>query len=155
MAQGSRLLPYSLEGPLQIKIKHLILLALVALLFSSCSLGKHKETAEKAVVKFHQQLNAGQYREIYVQCGQKFRESASESDTIALFEAIRRKLGSVVNTKQLGWNVNTTPGGTFVRMGYETDFSEGKGQEDFVFEMNNGQALLVGYNVNSPLLITK
>jgi hypothetical protein len=40
-------------------------------------------------------------------------------------------------------------------MGYETDFSEGKGQENFVFEMKNGQALLVGYHVNSPLLITK
>lgn len=140
---------------MQIKIKYLTLFACVALLFSSCSFGKHKEAAEKAVVKFHQQLNAGQYREIYVQCGQKFRDSTNESDAIALFEAIHRKLGSVVNSKQLGWNVNTAPGGTFVRMGYETDFSEGKGQEDFVFEMNSGQALLVGYNVNSPLLITK
>jgi Protein of unknown function (DUF4019) len=140
---------------LRIKIKDFILFACVALLFSSCSLGKHKEAAEKAVTKFHRQLNAGQYREIYVQCGQKFRESTSEADAIALFDGVRRKLGSVVNTKQSGWNVNTTPGGTFVRLGYETDFSEGKGREEFVFEMNNGQALLVGYNVNSPLLITK
>jgi Protein of unknown function (DUF4019) len=140
---------------LHTKLKYLILLTIVTTLFGSCSFGKHKEAAEKAVVKFHQQLNAGQYREIYVQCGQKFRDSTSEADAVALFEAIRRKLGSVVNTKQLGWNVNTTPGGTFVRMGYETDFSEGKGQEDFVFEMNKGQALLVSYNVNSPLLITK
>ena len=140
---------------MQIKIKYLILLALVALLFSSCSFGKHKEAAEKAVARFHQQFNAGQYREIYTQCGEGFRQATSEADTIALFEAIRRKLGSVVNTRQLGWKVNTTPGGTVVRMGYETTFSEGKGQEDFTFQMNSGQAVIVGYNVNSPLLITK
>lgn len=140
---------------MQIKIRLLILLTVVALLLGSCSFGKHKETAEKAVAKFHQQFNAGQYREIYTQCGEGFRQATSEADAIALFEAVHRKLGSVVGTKQLGWNVNTTPGGTFVRIGYETTFSEGKGQEDFTFQMNGGQALIVGYNVNSPLLITK
>ena len=85
-----------------IKFKYLILFACIALLFSSCSFGKHKEAAEKAVVKFHQQLSVGQYRDIYVQCGQKFRDSTSEADAIALFEAVHRKLGSVVNTRQLG-----------------------------------------------------
>jgi hypothetical protein len=51
--------------------------------------------------------------------------------------------------------VNATPTGTFVTLGYDVEFSEGKGQEQFAFKMNGNEARLVNYNINSPLLITK
>ena len=42
-----------------------------------------------------------------------------------------------------------------VTLNYDTDFSEGKGTEQFVFHVTGDKALLYSYNVNSPLLITR
>ena len=121
----------------------------------SCSFTKGKETAERAVIKFHNQLNAGQFHEIYAGADEGFRKASSEQDVIALFEAVRRKLGAVKSTKPTGWRVNATPMGTMVNLGYEVEFSEAKGMEEFVFHVSGDQALLFNYNVNSAALITR
>ena len=93
--------------------------------------------------------------EIYAQSDEGFRKAASEADTLALFEAVRRKLGTVKNSTQTRWHVNATSGGTMVTLAYDVEFSEGKGTEEFVFRINDNKALLFNYHVNSPLLITK
>lgn len=137
------------------KLKCVCLILSLAAVFSSCAIGKHKESAEKAVERFHRQFNDGKFREIYAQSAEDFRKSTSEADLIALMDAVRRKLGTVVNATSRGWHVNANTSGTFVTVGYEVDFSEGKGNEQFVFLITKGQALLYNYNVNSPLLITR
>ncbi|MFL6335385.1 MAG: hypothetical protein ACJ754_18895 [Pyrinomonadaceae bacterium] len=136
------------------------LVALAALLIagSSCSLTgltKGKGLAETAVAHFHEQYNAGQFREIYAEADEEFKKSASEADFLALLEALRRKLGTVGQAEQAGWHVNATTMGTMVTLGYNVEFSEGKGAEQFVFRVSGEKALLYNYNVNSPLLITK
>lgn len=80
---------------------------------------------------------------------------ASEADFVSLLEALRRKLGTVKQAEQAGWHVNATPIGTMVTLGYNVEFSEGKGTEQFVFRISGDKAMLYNYNVNSPLLITK
>ena len=148
-------------GPLRITIRKTILLAFFVALqfaFCSCSLTKRKEMGERAVDQFHNQFNAGQYHEIYTQSDEGFRKSTSEADTVALFEAVRRKLGTVKNANQTTWHVNTTPAGpagTVITLAYDVEYSEGKGIEQFVFQVRGDKALLRNYNVNSPLLITK
>jgi len=137
------------------QLTSLILVCVLSLTAGACAFTKHKENAEKAVAKFHQQLNAEQYHEIYVQSDKLFQESATEADMVALFGAVHAKLGTVKNATPQGWHVNATPTGTFVTLAYDVDFSEGKGTEQFVFKMNGNEALLFNYNVNSPLLITK
>jgi hypothetical protein len=121
----------------------------------SCGVKKGKETAERAVEKFHNQLNAGQFQQIYAECDEGFRKAVTEQDAIALFEAVRRKLGTVQEAKPTGWHVNATTGGTAVTLGYDVQFSEGKGVEQFVYRVSGDKATLLNYNVNSPLLITK
>ena len=131
---------------MKIKIKQALSLTLIASLLvavSSCSLTKGKEIGERAVVQFHNQFNAGQYHEIYVQSDEGFRKAA------------RRKLGTVKNSSQTGWHVNATPTGTMVTLNYDVEFSEGKGTEQFVFKLSGDKALVFNYNVNSPLFITK
>lgn len=143
---------------MRIATRQMIFLTFIAALLlvgNSCSLTKGKEIGERAVVQFHNQFNAGQYHEIYVQSDEGFRKASSEEDTLALFEAVRRKLGTVKQANQRGWHVNATPAGTMVSLAYEVEFSEGKGTEDFVFHISGDQALLFNYHVNSPLLITK
>ena len=143
---------------MKIETRPILFFAFIAALLvvvSSCSLTKGKEIGEHAVVQFHNQFNAGQFREIYAQSDEGFRKATSEADTLALFEAVRRKLGTVKNSNQTGWHVNATSAGTMVTLAYEVEFSEGKGAEQFVFHINSDKALLFNYNVNSPLLITK
>lgn len=137
------------------KIQCLFLVFLLVALQVSCGAKKGKENAERAVEKFHTQLNAGQFREIYLESDAGFREATSEADAVALFEAIHRKLGTVQQATPSGGHVNATTGGTFVMLGYDVQFSEGKGVEQFVFKVNGDKASLYNYNVNSPLLITK
>lgn len=122
---------------------------------SSCSLTKGKGIAEAAVVKFHDQFNAGQYHEIYEQADDAFKKSASEDEFVALLEAVHRKLGTVKQAHSAGWGVNATPMGTMASLSYDVDFSEGKGNEQFVFHISGDKATLYRYNINSPLLITR
>ncbi len=125
------------------------------LVVSSCSFTKSKEIGERAVAQFHDQFNAGKYHEIYSQSDEGFRKSTSEADTVALFDAVRRKLGTVKNAKQTTWYVNATPAGTKITLGYDVDFTDGKATEQFVCQVNGDKASLFNYNVTSPLLITK
>jgi hypothetical protein len=118
-------------------------------------LAKGKEIGERSVVQFHNQFNAEQYREIYNAADARFREATKEPDVIALFEAVHRKLGTVKESKALGFNVNATPMGTTVVLQYNTQFTEGDGTEQFVFLVSGDKAALLNYNINSPLLITK
>ncbi len=141
---------------MKIKNKPLIVLTLaVVALQLSCGVKKGKENAERAVEKFHSQLNAGQFQQIYAESDDAFKKAATEEQVLQLFDAVRRKLGTVQQAKLSGWHVNATTGGTVVTLGYEVDFSEGKGTEQFVYHITGDKALLFNYNVNSPLLITK
>ena len=133
----------------------LVLVALLLTAASACSLARGKGIAEAAVVKFHDQFNAAQYHEIYEQADQAFKKSASEDEFVALLEAVHRKLGTVKEAHSAGWGVNATPSGTMATLSYDIDFSEGKGNEQFVFHISGNTAALYHYNVNSPLLITK
>jgi len=133
----------------------LVLVALLLTAASACSLARGKGIAEAAVVKFHDQFNAAQYHEIYEQADQAFKKSMSEDEFVALLEAVHRKLGTVKEAHSSGWGVNATPSGTMATLSYDIDFSEGQGNEQFVFHISGDKAALYHYNVNSPLLITK
>jgi hypothetical protein len=137
------------------RIPLLLLLALLLAASTSCSLTKGKGIAEAAVVQFHNQFNAGQFHEIYAQTDEGFKKGTNEADLVELFEAVHRKLGTVNQANPAGWGVNTTPSGTMATLSYEVEFSEGKGQEEFVFHIEGNKALLYHYNINSPLLITR
>jgi len=122
---------------------------------NSCSLTKGKGIAEAAVAQFHLQYNAGQFSEIYSHADDQFKQATTEADFTALLEALHRKLGTVKQSSQTSWGVNATPMGTMATLNFDVDFSEGKGTEQFVFHISANKAMLVGYHVNSPLLITK
>jgi hypothetical protein len=135
----------------------LSLVTATSLLFAvgSCSFTRGKGIAESAVTRFHEQYNAGQFREIYSQTDEEFRKSASEGEFLSLLEAVRRKLGTVGKVEPTGWRVSATPTGTMVALGYNVEFSDGKGTEQFVFRVSGDKARLYNYNINSPLLITR
>ena len=128
-------------------------LCLIAVI--ACNWAQGKDAAEKGVEQFHNQLNAGQFKEIYAQADESFKSAAKEEDAIALFDAVKRKLGDVKKASPMGFFANTNTSGTFVTLTYETEFSEGKATEKFIFKINGEKALLYNYNIDSSLLITK
>jgi hypothetical protein len=143
---------------MRIQTKQILILTLILALLvvvTSCSLTKGREIGERAVAQFHNQFNAGQYHEIYAQSDEGFRKGTSEPDTLAYFDAVHRKLGTVKNINQTEWRVNATTGGTVVTLAYDTEFTEGHANEQFVFYVSGDNARLFHYTINSPLLITK
>ena len=52
------------------------------------------QLAEDAVPKFHEQLDAGQFQDIYDQSGEDLKQAANRQEFIALLDAVHRKLGN-------------------------------------------------------------
>jgi hypothetical protein len=142
---------------LPISKSHLALFFVLSVLLTccSCSFGKDMSVAEEGVAQFHDQFNAGQFRDIYILSGEQLKKAAPQTQFINFLEGTRRKLGSVKRTSLINWNIKAKPGGTFTSLIYNTEFAEGKGRESFVFEINGEKAILVGYRIKSPLFVTK
>src|SRR5579862_5726043 len=128
--------------------------AMLVLCCSACSPIKDKQAAEASVKKFHAQLDAEQYHDIYTNASDDFQKSSTESDMTDLFRAIHRKLGAVQKSDETGFHINYTTDGEIITLNYSTPFVTGSGQEQFVWRVGHGQPFLVGYNVNSKELIT-
>lgn len=132
-----------------------LLLSILLMCATSCSLQKGKSTGENAVAKFHTQFNAGQFHDIYAQTDEGFRKNTSEEQMTALLGAVQRKLGLEKDANQVEWHVNATTAGTQVVLVYRTTFTEGDATEQFVFFVSGNTARMFKYNIESPLLITK
>jgi len=112
-----------------------------------------REAAEAGVAQFHRMIEAGRYREIYVEAADEFRRATTEEDGIRFLQMVHDRLGAVRSTSSTGWRVNFTPGGSTFSLTYNTQFASGAGTEDFVFRIGGASARLAGYHVNSPALI--
>lgn len=82
------------------------------------------------------------------------KKAASRDRFIKLLTVFHSKLGSFKNGKTVGWNDNETTSGHFVTLNIDAAFEKGPGTEQFVFRVDGSRALLVGYHLNSDLLIT-
>jgi hypothetical protein len=131
------------------------LILALAFALSACSVAKDAQLAEEAVPKFHEQLDAGQFQDIYEQSGEDLKQAANRQEFIALLDAVHRKLGNTQSATKRGWAVNYVTSGTFVTLNYLTAYAEGEAHEQFVYRLDGQQALLVGYLVNSNTLILK
>jgi hypothetical protein len=133
----------------------LMSVAAASLGLAGCSAVKGKEAADRAVKQFHEQLDKGEFKNIYSAAHPDLKAVSTEKDFIALLEAVHRKLGMVQSSEPAGWNVNTFNFKINVVVGYKTKFAEGEAVETFTYRVEGEKALLLGYNINSQALITK
>ena len=136
-------------------LKRFLIAIAVALTISGCSTSKDTELAEKKVAEFHSLLDTKRFGEIYATSADDLRTAAKEQEFLALLEAVNRKLGTVKQADRQAWNVNYHTSGVFVTLTYKTAYTEGDASEQFIYRITDGQAKLVGYHVNSNVLITK
>lgn len=137
------------------KISRAAWLLIPAFMLLGCSMSKDSEIAEKKVPEFHLLLDSGRFSEIYSASSDELKKVSKESDFVALLEGVHRKLGNNKTSERQTWNVNYNTSGTFVTLTYKTTYSEGDASEQFVYRIQDGEAKLAGYHVNSNAFITK
>jgi hypothetical protein len=136
-------------------IGRLILCASIVLATSACTAAADKGLAEDAVATFHAQFNSDSFHEIYVAAADDFKKITKESDWVDLLAAVKRKAGAFTSTQQTSWQVNEATYGTAVNMSYDSKFTLLSAVERFSYAIHDGKAVLVGYRIESPTLITK
>jgi hypothetical protein len=62
------------------------------------------------------------------------------------------RLGAWRSAEEPAWNVMRGTGGHFVRLTYQSQFARGGASEQFLWRIERGGPVLLGYHVNSPLL---
>jgi hypothetical protein len=129
------------------------LLTALSLALAGCSAGQDKAAAEAGVQSFREMLGAGRYAEIYRAAGHEFRQTGSEESAVRFLQSVRERLGAVRSANQTGWRVNYGNGGSVTVLNYATEFERGRGTEEFVYRVDGGQPVLIGYHVNSNDLV--
>jgi hypothetical protein len=131
------------------------ILPVVALLaLAGCSSGENLADADKAVARFHAELNSGAFDQAYAESDPAMKKVTSQADYRNLMAGLRRKLGPFRSTKRTAWTVNYNTGGTFTNIQYDSQFAKDKATETFVFSSSDGKVRMVSFNVNSPALLT-
>ena len=134
-------------------MRRMVVTMLGALALTGCSFGADVPVAEKAIAAFHAQLDAAQFGPIYTQSASEMRKATTQPHLAAFLEAVHRKLGLFKSGKSLGWNENVTTSGHYVAINYQASYEHGPAAENFVYRIDDGKATLVGYHVNSDVLI--
>jgi len=131
------------------------LLLALAFCLPSCFLAPDTAPAEQEVEHFHNLLDQGEFERFYEQTGAEFKGVSKQADFVAILDAVHRKLGDVKSVKKTRTDWHSGTGGTSIALTYETTFAEGPATEQFNFHVVDGKPVLVGYHINSDLLITK
>jgi uncharacterized protein DUF4019 len=125
---------------------------------SACAGFAAKGEAETGVASFHGMLDAERYSEIYGGTDELFKNATPEAQFTEILQAVHRKLGVVVSTAQTNFtsrDLAGTSAGSYISMTYKTEFAEGPATESFNWRVVDGKVHLVGYNIQSSLLITR
>lgn len=131
-----------------------VLLAMAGLaVLAACSPASDLPEADAAITAFHQKLNAGDFDGIYNAAAPQFQSAATRVDHDQLMAAIHRKLGAFQSGSSQSWNDSVTTSGHVLTIGYAAKYERGAALENFVYRLDGGKAMLMGYHVNSNALI--
>ena len=129
----------------------------IVLLFLMCgcaSITEGTKSADAAVQHFHQQLNSGQYEQIYNEGNQGFRSGQNHEELIKFLGIVHKKLGDAGEAKLVNIRINATTNGTFLAASYKTNFANGPATESFTWKKDGGGWELFLYHIESMSLIT-
>tara|TARA_B100000678_G_scaffold191888_1_gene160516 strand:+ start:1767 stop:2270 length:504 start_codon:yes stop_codon:yes gene_type:complete len=131
-----------------------VALALAATMLAACNPFAQAEGAREQVDLFHDRLDAGDDKAIWTNAGEELRKATSREDFARLLDTVHKSLGDVRETSQSGVKVNSNTQGTFTMLQMDTQFEKGRGLETFVFRGSGDSLELVGYNINSPEMMS-
>lgn len=122
----------------------------VAAMLGGCGVKESFKDASGDVAQFHTLLDRGDWQQVWKSGDPELRRRTDRDTFASLFGAVHSKLGTVRTSKQTGWNVDATTGGTYLTLTMQTKFEKGSGTEQFVYRKGDGGALsLVSYQIDS------
>lgn len=131
------------------KLSLLIVTAAFVLLSVGCSMLKVKGKAEPAIERFHQQFNDKKFHEIYTEADAKMKEKNPELGFTNYLELVRHDLGTFKKGTQTSSSVKYIPElGTTATLVYESEFSDGKAKEVFMYHVDGDNATFFSYNID-------
>lgn len=127
-----------------------IVLAAAAAL-AGCSMGQDMSATDSAVADFYAKLNNGQFAAITAAAGPEIKNGSA--DFTQLVEGVHKKLGIFRSTSRQGFNDNINNGDHTFTASYASVYSSGPATENFIYRLNSGKPVLIGYHVESAALL--
>lgn len=122
---------------------------LAASLLAACT---GTDAAKHGVSDFRDRMAHGAYAEIYRTASPEFRKVVTEERFQRFMSGLERQLGTWQSSKDPVWNVQRGTAGHLVGLTYESQFSKGPASERFIWRIERGTPVLLGYHVKSSLL---
>jgi hypothetical protein len=119
----------------------------------SCSEGV--DEAKQSVDEFRTAVSNKSYAEIYRAADEQMRASGTEAEFVEFMSAVERKLGPWQSAPDPIWTATSGSWGHQIILNYQSQFANGSATETFTWRVVKGKAVLNGYHVDSPLLVTK
>ena len=138
---------------IQTRGMQILLIVLIIIVSSSCNFPELKNIAAEEVVKLHELYNKSNYKEIYVHATAEFQDSSSEEKFNKFLTVVKNKIGSVITSKEIQWNVQAINGYSYVTISYNVTYEKGKAVEMFKYKLFGTTPKLLVYNINSNDLI--
>jgi hypothetical protein len=127
---------------------------LAAIVLWNCGKGAYHNyrLSSAAVDYFHQLLNQGDFETIYGETTDGFRRAGTRENEIKFFATVHDKMGNAGKMSAKGFHINWQNGVLSVDQVYETQFTLGQAQESFIWYIQQDQARLYSYRIDSPNL---
>ena|SRR5579872_6987141 len=131
-----------------------LLAILAAIVLWSCGKGSYHSyrLSNAAVEQFHRRLNQSDFETIYGDATDEFRRAGSRENELKFFEMVHQKMGSSGKKSFKGFHVNWQNGRLTVNDVFDTQFTQGQAQEGFIWVIDQDQARLQTYRIDSPNL---
>ncbi len=134
---------------MRIRVRSFAWIIVSALVVAGCG---GTDAAKRGVEEFRSRAAQRSYAEIYRAGAAELRQGTTEEQFERFMTAVDRKLGAWQSAEEPAWNVIRGTAGHLVRLTYQSQFERGGANEQFLWRVEHGEAILLGYHVNSPLL---
>jgi hypothetical protein len=114
---------------------------------------------DKAVARFHEQLNSGSVEDIVAESDPLFTSKTTRAAAVDFLSILHTKLGSESSAHVESWSENRQingpiGSGSFMQITYTTQFANGPATEQFVWRVTDDhRLLLVSYRIESPVFL--
>lgn len=126
---------------------------------TGCSASPER-VAEESIRKFHSQLNAGEYGDIYARAAPELRRRLTEPEFTATLRSVNSRLGRMRRVELPGgvrqffggWQFGTGGRSGVVKKSVMVHYEKGVALENFEWATGGGQATLIDYRCQGPIV---
>jgi hypothetical protein len=116
------------------------------------TLSKASDLGDAAVADYHAEYNANRAATIRAASAPAFQKEVTAEEWNNLHAMLHGKLGAWVSGHSTGVSVETNNGNDTLHVKYSSKFEKGEASEEFIFDYNGSDPLLLHYEVKSDAL---